>query len=144
MGSLNKSKLPRPARGLVLTFYTVFLLWIATQPQPELPWVPLHWDKLRHAGAFFVLTFLTLWSLGYTRFSHPQRVKRILWAVVYALFIGVLIEVLQIGIPGRTADLLDLAADVAGIAAAFPALWTILRLKERVKPTPHGAHQRTV
>lgn len=60
-------------------------------------------DKVAHAGLFFVLAVLV-------RFAGAG------WAatVAIALAWGGLDELHQAGVPGRDADLLDLAADLAG------------------------------
>ena len=67
-------------------------------------------DKWMHAITFAALG---LWFCGqYTRSSY--------WRVAIGLFaFGVLIEIAQRAVGYRSGDLLDLAADVAGIAAGL-------------------------
>lgn len=73
-------------------------------------------DKVAH----FVVFGLILWSLGVLFLRLPR-----LGAAALALAIGAAVEVVQ-GLVGRDADLLDLAADAAGIASAL-LLWAIWR-----------------
>ena len=69
-------------------------------------------DKLAH----FVVFGLILWSFG-VLFPRLPR----LYAAALAVGLGAGVEVVQ-GLVGRDADLLDLAADTAGVAAAL-LLW---------------------
>lgn len=74
-------------------------------------------DKLVHAGLFAVLGGLALRSWLLAR----QR-----WRVVAGLLLlGLLTEVLQAQIPGRSASLGDWAADAMGLAAGL-LLWAPL------------------
>ena len=69
------------------------------------------WDKAAHFGTFFVLA-----SLG--AFSYPARPFRVVGASLTAF--GVLIELVQaLPLIHRDAELLDVVADVLGIAAAL-------------------------
>jgi VanZ family protein len=73
-------------------------------------------DKLVHAGAYF---FLAIWFGGLTyRSAHGV-------VLLGLLALGAALEVLQGAMHlGRTADLMDLAANAAGIVAGL----TVLRL----------------
>lgn len=73
-------------------------------------------DKIAH----FVVFGLILWSFG-VLFPRLPR----LWAAVLAVGLGAGVEVVQ-GLVGRDADLLDLAADTAGILTALLA-WAAWR-----------------
>ena len=69
-------------------------------------------DKLKHLSCFAVLTLLAIWA-G----------LRPVWAAAGGLLgFGVLIELAQALTPTRTADPLDVAADLAGIVLALLAL----------------------
>ncbi|MBA4805181.1 MAG: teicoplanin resistance protein VanZ [Brevundimonas sp.] len=73
-------------------------------------------DKLAH----FLVFGLILWSFGVLFPSMPR-----LWAAVLAVALGGAVEVVQ-GLVGRDADLLDLAADAAGIGVAL-LVWAAWR-----------------
>lgn len=69
-------------------------------------------DTMQHCTVFAVLT-MVMATLG-QRVSQP--VARL---VVFLLLYSAMTEVLQILVPGRTADLRDLAANTAGIATGL-------------------------
>jgi hypothetical protein len=75
--------------------------------------IPEPWDKLAHAFTFGVLALL--WS-GVFRARRPWLV------LVLAALTGACDEVHQIWLPGRTADVFDFLADVAGAGMVLAAL----------------------
>lgn len=85
----------------------VFLTVNSLIPWPELAQAPSHFDKWLHAGAYLALT---LWFCG----VHDRRH----WPLVAAglLLLGAAIEFAQGRTGYRQADLLDMAANTAGIA----------------------------
>lgn len=66
-------------------------------------------DNLNHIAAFFVLSLLAL----------PVYPGRYTMTVLWLVFYGILIEAIQIWIPGRSCSVLDLAADICGITAGI-------------------------
>ena len=68
------------------------------------------WDKLAHISVYGVLTLL-LWIATGGRMP--------LGVVAAVLMVGVLDELHQAAIPGRTADLADLFADAGGVSVAL-------------------------
>lgn len=83
------------------------LTWLSLAPQDQLPAINL-WDKLAHAVAFAALA--TLIHAGW-----PDARRTTLWTALIGF--GLMMEVLQIPVPGRTFSWLDLVADATGIAA---------------------------
>ena len=84
-------------------------------------------DKLLHAGAYGVLSWLAAWAL--TR----GRLRAATWRALLAAWLisaayGATDELHQFFVPGRHADLLDLAADALGALAAAGAIraWGII------------------
>jgi VanZ family protein len=85
--------------------------------RPDHPVVPNISDKLNHLLAFYVLAFLLDFSFP----SSELGAGKFFVLLVYGLFI----EVVQFFLPDRTASLLDLLADAAGIGLyrlSIPAL----------------------
>jgi VanZ family protein len=70
-------------------------------------------DKLLHAIAFLVLTLLAARAVRYAR---PQRqgLAHVGLAVAVSAAIGVLLEVYQLALPDRSAELADAVADSIG------------------------------
>ncbi len=81
-------------------------------------------DKLVHVVVFA----LTVWAAG--RLLAPRRRFPIGWVVLVALAHAVLIELVQIMLPGRSGELLDVLADVVGIALGVVA-WAVERTLRR-------------
>jgi VanZ family protein len=102
-------------------------------------------DKVVHALCFAVLAALAVAGAG----SRPAMAALLAWV----LGLGVAIEWLQSGIPGRTGAVPDLAADVVGMAAGgvatltagrrlLPALAGRLGELRRFSPRPARATAR--
>ena len=79
-------------------------------------------DKLNHA-----LAFGSLGCSGCLGSSGSRRA--ILLAAMALIAFGALIEVIQLFIPGRSAEWLDLAADAIGIACGSGFALLLLRLR---------------
>lgn len=118
-----------PVRGGFLTHVLPALLWALAifigggsgMPQPDVTFVdlPFGFDKVQHVLAFCGLQVLCFRAL---RYELPERGRRgLLWlAALIALVAGVALELYQLGLPDRSADVADATAD--GIGAAFGAL----------------------
>lgn len=98
-------------------------------PGKDIPEVPLGWDKVEHATAFFVLSVCAV-QLFATR--------RALWrAAAWLVILGVLIEFMQGWFTAdRTPDPTDALADAAGVllglcVALTPARDLLLKLFPR-------------
>lgn len=64
-------------------------------------------DKIAHFGAYLVLGFLLAWGRG------PQA--RIFWLILLGSLYGILDELHQSFVPGRSADVWDVTADIFGV-----------------------------
>jgi VanZ family protein len=119
-----------PARGSFLgtvapaLLYAALVFWGGSIeiPRPPFEAPALAWDKLGHVLAFALMQ-LVWWRA--VRYELPQlglRAQCLLAASIAALLGGVL-ELYQSALPHRSAEVLDLLADVvgAGIAAVLVA-----------------------
>jgi VanZ family protein len=112
------------ARGLFAALLGVISFFALDPAPPQL--ADTGWDKANHALAFAALAavWLVAWAV-----SRPR-----LWQPVAALMgYGLLIELLQAGIPGRSADVADLVGDAAGLAlglAVAAGLGHVLRRRQ--------------
>lgn len=79
-------------------------------------------DKVQHAGAYALLSVLLLRALAGGRWPGV-RAATVLAAVVAAALYGLGDEWHQRSVPGRDADLLDVAADAAGAVFGAGAAW---------------------
>jgi len=100
----------------------------AASSGPGAPLPPgLDLDKVLHAGAFGVLSALAAWALTKGRLrSATWRV--LLLASLISTAYGAFDETHQYFVPGRQADVADLAADALGALAAAGAIraWGII------------------
>lgn len=140
-GAVNRSVAPMPPlRGGFVRNVAPALAWAVAifiggssgMPQPELD-IGLPSDKVNHFAAFCGLQLLTYRALRYALPARPRAPLR--WiAVVAATLVGVLLELYQLGLPDRTADVNDAIADAIG--AVLGAL--ALTLLARTWPRPHA------
>jgi VanZ family protein len=110
----------------LLSGYILLLLYLATTSGLNLP-VQV-WDKLKHAGAFFILSALLV-----PAFPHLTLLKRCLSSFSF----GALIEIVQYFLPHREASGLDLLADLLGIFAFEIAYWAV-RKKKTITTNTHA------
>jgi len=95
------------------------LIWLGTRPADGLPAAWPGVDKLAHAGAYGLLGLLVARAAG----------ARSVWLPALAgLVWGALDEWLQASVPGRSSDLLDIAADTIG---ALLGGWVAIRTAAR-------------
>jgi VanZ family protein len=80
-------------------------------------------DKVLHFFGFFVLTILLLLTFEYYELNNKY-----LASMLIAFGIGLVIEAVQLGIPGREFSLLDLAADTLGIIVGAIIRWIFPKL----------------
>ena len=81
----------------------------ASQSLPSIP----HMDKLAHIGAYALLGFLLFRAFQSTSIWKSAVLIVILSALVSSMF-GISDEIHQHFVPSRTADVVDVLADVAG------------------------------
>ena len=80
-------------------------------------------DEYAHAGAFLMIAFL----FCATSPRHP-------WLGMLAAFaMGTCIELAQIFVPGRTASLADIGANVAGVIAGAALFYLFVRMRAHYK-----------
>jgi VanZ family protein len=89
------------------------ILWLSLTPAPPKISGVLGWDKLLHAGAYGLLSFLIAQFLACTDRWPSAVTLRSAWVV--AVSYGALVEILQLlAQTGRTAEWWDLFADMVG------------------------------
>jgi VanZ family protein len=119
-------RLPPPAwlRAACLVAFMAMLvqIFVLSEPRFVLDVRQLAWDKMLHASAFGALALLLWTSVGY-------RAPWLNWLAI--AIIGALDELHQIYVPGRSADVLDVAADAIGAAIVTYAMHRIARAAQR-------------
>jgi VanZ family protein len=104
---------------ILLCAAVVFTLYEATMPNPFRSPVTDNSDKFLHALAFFTLAFLA-------DMSFPS-VKLFLRKLIFLLFFGIFIELVQVYLPWRSAEMMDLVADGAGMVLYFVPVSVVRR-----------------
>ena len=82
----------------------------------------LHADKWVHAGMFGILSFLFCTPFINPSFTSEEIHKYFIWISVSCSIWGLVTEIIQLGVPGRSFDLLDWAADSAGVVLVWAGL----------------------
>jgi len=118
-GGFTRNVLPA-----LLWAIAIFIGGSSGVPQPHID-VGLPTDKVNHVTAFLGLQLLSYRAL---RYALPQRRRAPLrWlAVLAAVLVGIALELYQLGLPDRSADVEDVMADTVGALVGAVAL-TVLR-----------------
>jgi VanZ family protein len=114
--------------GPVAAYLVAIFLESSVSQVPELPTAVT--DKDAHGFLYAGLALLILRALAgasWRNVTIPAGVAAVVLSAAY----GATDEFHQRFVPGRTADLLDLAADTAGAAAAVAVVWLIARWRRR-------------
>lgn len=133
-----KSDSPRKRRNAAARRWGFVILWMiviffgSSIPISALPKGPEFVPVLVHFGEYFVLAALLIWAVNHG-FGSRVTFSPVLAAFVVSGFYGVLDELHQIYVPGRVADMLDLAVDTAGALAACLLVPLIVNLVHRAR-----------
>lgn len=104
---------------LIIHWLTIFIL--TSLPSDQLPSVEIG-DKVNHFLAFFVLAFFLNLTMKYQTKYPSLKESGLLITLIIASFYGLLDELHQLFIPGRSAEVLDWIADSIGaFAGTFSA-----------------------
>ena len=108
------------------------IFYLSSQPSIEAPALFPGQDKLFHLIAFGILGFLTVGTLQASHAGYPTR--RV-WLVVLAVALyGILDEVHQYFVPGRSADVYDALADAFGGLLGAWTMYYLSRILHRPLP----------
>ena len=80
-------------------------------------------DKLTHYGSFSLLSYFIYFILSYQDKIWFLKKHRTVLTILFALFIGASIEIVQLYMPNRSSSIFDMIADLCGI------LFTVLIIK---------------
>lgn len=83
--------------------------------------------SLAHFGEYAVLAFVVAVALG----GWPLPRRALLWAGVYAIGLGALIELVQVPLPYRDGQLSDVVVNAAGAALGLVLVSLTGRLRAR-------------
>ncbi len=97
-----------------------------------------NYDKLIHAGIYFVFAFALAHALRHQNWSPYLKEHWFICTLLFATLFAISDETHQLFVPKRSADIVDLNADVFGIVLATLLFrWFPTKpLGERKKPDP--------
>jgi VanZ family protein len=132
--SMNHSEFCRTCAALrifALLCWLAGVLWLSLAPSLPHPPDLLSWDKLQHAGAYALMTFLA--GRVFILFCRAPR-RGWLAAAAFAIAVGGLTEVAQGTLSDvRYAEWGDMLANACGAAIALSGAFVWLRMIERRK-----------
>ena len=103
--------------------WTACIVMLAVSPSPYKTAPFPGFDKVLHFGAFGLLALLTV--------LPSRKIPAWLSMIVLPASIGAIIELVQMHIPFRSADILDWLADLAGCTLAFVGYLVFERIRAR-------------
>jgi VanZ family protein len=113
---------------VICVLYIIILFIGATVIKPtDISKAP-GFDKVFHLTGFIILTILLTLTLNYYKLHHSY-----IFAIFIALLIGIIIEIVQKGIPEREFNHLDLVADLGGAIIAVISIWIYFKRKNIMK-----------
>lgn len=117
--------------SFIALLYTLALATVCLIQIKELPDVKVSFgDKIFHFLTYSVLTLL--WYYAFFAKFKIGRVKAIIYASVFSILFGIIIEVLQGSVTtSRFADIYDVLANTLGVL--FTALLLLINKRVRIK-----------
>lgn len=95
---------------LIFIAYVVFIIAASSIPEAGTS-VVVYKDKIAHLTAYFVM--------GVLAWTAVTTMKRKLYLLFSSVVLGVVLELVQEFVPGRSMDIADAAANAAGIVLAY-------------------------
>ncbi|MFA8341836.1 MAG: VanZ family protein [Rhodothermaceae bacterium] len=114
MKELIKS-VKRKSLLLILSVYWGIIFIGTSLPGKSLKYIPQYSDKLKHFAAYLILTILLYWFYLIKNKKNDLTGKQIRFIIILTGGYGILDELHQLLIPGRSCDVVDWLADLAGI-----------------------------
>lgn len=127
-------RIPRSLWGMAAVVMAVLILWAGSQPGSSIPSLGIripHLDKVKHFVVFLLFGAL-LFRWRYPFDPRQPGAGRWPWlpVVLVPLLVGIADELNQIRVPGRSSDVLDVAADAMGGVVAL-GLGLLFRAQRR-------------
>lgn len=123
---LPLSKTKRKILNLLLVAYWIILFVATSLPLSSIPEIGVT-DKLQHLTAYTLLAVLVnLTFLSQKKFRTPSA-RAFLFTLITIAIYGIFDELHQILIPGRSCDVLDITADIAGGIIGIAVVYIFVR-----------------
>jgi len=116
----------RPLFLLLALSWATLIYYLSSQPGMGIPPVFLFQDKLFHAFIFGILGFLSVGAMKAP--VHGYKARQVWGILILVTLYAILDELHQLFVPGRTADIFDVIADmVGGMAGAWMMYHLLLK-----------------
>jgi VanZ family protein len=131
---------------VILVFLPLIIYWAAlligtSIPVQSIPSIFEFGDKLEHLAAYGGLSILLNLAVTFQDKYSSIKIKHNLFSFMAASCYGILDEIHQIFIPGRSCELLDFAADLVGITLGLIIINLIMKIEnyklEKIQPGLH-------
>lgn len=104
-----------PRYHLPTLIWGIIIFVVSSIPSDKIPNIQIFGiDKLVHIFAFFIFGFLIYRSIYFSIGNKLSFTKIAIYVILIIVIVGVLDELYQGLIPGRSTDIYDLVADVIG------------------------------
>lgn len=100
---------------IIISVYWGIIFLGTSIPGTTLKYIPRYSDKLKHLVAYLILTFLLYWFYFIKNKKTDLSRKQITFLAILTSVYGILDELHQLLIPGRSCDIGDWFADVIGV-----------------------------
>jgi VanZ family protein len=115
---------------ILLVGYVLLIFVLSTRPTLSPPGPEFKAkDKIAHATEYFVLGALMFSAFG--RSLDDSKMVAFMFLVALGATLGATDEMVQGYVPGRSRDVFDWMADVAGVATAAAVFLTVARRRPR-------------
>ena len=99
--------------GVILLLYSAIIVFLSILPDEWLGKLT-HIDKLFHFAAYGLLSFILFFVLYFQSRIRLFKKYSAIFTLVFTTLFGILNEVFQIFVPSRSANLLDVTANILG------------------------------
>lgn len=114
---------------LPFILYTLILTILLLMPSQKLPEMFEVSDKIKHFFAFGIFTFLFALSFHFSN-SYSELPKILKLVIVVASIYGGLTEIIQMFVPGRSADIIDFSLNVLGSIVGLILFWQFIKFSK--------------
>ena len=104
------------------------LILLLLLPSKNIPQTFPHADKLVHFGLFFVHGFFVYGTL-YLSVPKQRKMTTFLYVLMACFLFGLILELLQSLVPGRSTDLLDILFNMGGVTLGIIGFRAIAKNK---------------
>lgn len=124
---------------LPLVLYWILIFILTSIPTGTFPDIVAVQDKIKHFGAYSVLTILLSLTLHFQQRLKGVSIRYIFFTSVIVLVYSTIDELHQILIPGRSAEILDWLANLFGlIFGLFITKKVIIKDRDQIPRNEYG------